>query len=127
MDMKSLLLAEVNNYPIRKWQGTIGGQDIELFSNPLTPADVEFVRRKYPEFTTQPEPSAMVNIICRKAYKDESLTMKAFNINIEGKIMKEKVKNDLIGDIFSSLFGDDFEDDTDLSGAVKNSEKGQRD
>mgnify|MGYP001025000756 CR=1 FL=1 len=121
-DLKVLLQAEISSYEAREWVGKIGGQEVKLYAMPLSPADVEKVRRKYPEFTTQPEPSAMVNVVCDKAHTTSDLQQgtKAFAINIHGPYFK-KAKVELIADIFKALFGDDFEDGTDFDGTVKNS------
>ena len=125
-ELKELLKAEVAGYDAREWTGEIGGKEVKLYALPLSPADVERVRKKYPEFTTQPEPSAMVNVVCDKAYTTPDLQAgtKAFSINIHGRYFKQ-AKVELIGSIFQALFGDDFDDDTDFHGAVKNSERGQ--
>ncbi len=125
-DLKELLKAEVASYESREWVGEIGGQEVKLYAMPLSPADVEKVRRKYPEFTTQPEPSAMVNVICDKAYTTPDLQQgtKAFAINIHGKYLKQ-AKVELTGDIFKKLFGEDFDEDTDFYTKVKNSKGDQ--
>lgn len=121
VDLNALLKAEISSYEAREWVGEIGGSEVKLYAMPLSPADVEKVRRKYPEFTTQPEPSAMVNVVCDKAYQTPDCTgPKALSINIGGKYLKQ-AKVELIGNIFKELFGDDFDDDTTFDGAVKNS------
>lgn len=121
------LRKEIKSYESRKWTGKIGGDEFTLYAKPLSPADVEKVRKKYPEFTTQPEPAAMVNVTCDKAYLTEDCTgPKAMSVNIEGKFLKQ-AKVELIGDIFGALFGEDFDDDTDFDGKVKNSEANQPD
>lgn len=120
--LKDALMTEVSSYEARKWTGEIGGKEFTLYAMPLSPANVEKVRKKYPEFTTQPEPAAMVNVICEKSYfNPECEGPRAMNINIEGKYLK-LAKVALTGDIFDALFGADFEDDTDFTGKVKNSE-----
>lgn len=119
-DIKELLKTEIASYEPREWVGEIGGQEVKLYAKPLSPNDVEKVRRKYSEFTTQPEPAAMVNVICDKSYLTADCTgPKAMSLNIEGKYLK-MAKVELTGQIFQALFGDDFNDDTDFEGKVKN-------
>lgn len=109
------LKTEVGSYGDREWEGKIGETELKLFAQPLSPADVEKVRRKYPDFMSQPEPAAMVNIICDKAKDEEG--NKAFAVALDGPLMK-RMKVSAIGEIFQALFGDDFDDDTDFDGKV---------
>jgi hypothetical protein len=128
IDLKELLKAEIAGYKTREWEGQIGGKTVKLYARPLSPADVEKVRRKYPEFTTQPEPAAMVNVVCDKAYKTPEFTTgsKAFSINIHGHLFKQ-AKVTLIAGIFQALFGEDFDDETDFDELVKNSKADKQD
>ncbi len=118
-DMTDILKEEISSYELREWSGTLGGVETKLYSKPLSPFDVKIVRKKFPDFMSSPEPSAMVNIICRKALdKNDN---KAFVLNKHAPLM-ERMKASIIAEIFSDLFGDDFEEGTfDEDGSEKNS------
>jgi hypothetical protein len=123
MNIDSLVQGEANSYELRQWTGQLGPADgkeeVTLYSRPLSPADVAAVRRKFPDFMTQPEPAAMVDIICRKAVDEDE--NKVFILSKHGVHMRNW-KASLIAEIFSALFADDFDEDHDFEKQVGNSE-----
>lgn len=121
MDIERILKAEVASYQSSEWTGVLGGEEITLYARPLSPADVKTIRRKFPEFTTQPEPAAMVEAILLKAKDEHGNTV--FKPK-HGAILN-RCKTDVIGNIFEALFGDQFtaEDESEFQERVGNSEK----
>jgi hypothetical protein len=125
VDLNALLKAEIGSYDNNEWTGEIGGTEVTLYARPLTPKDVQMVRKKFPDFMEAPEPAAMVNIICSKALDEND--NKAFIIGKDGPLLNN-IKVSKIGEIFAGLFGDQFDDLDDfgndgdkLEGVKKNS------
>lgn len=107
MNIQDLLKAEIGGYEKRTWTGELGGQKVTFCSKPLNSADITAVCRKYPDFMTQPQPAAMAYIIARKATDGEG--NKLFPDGNDRLLRELHVA--IIGDMFSSLFGDDFDED----------------
>lgn len=118
-DILELIQQEVSEYETREWKGKIAGTDIVMQAKPLTPADFTRVNKKYPNFMTNPEPAGMAYIIALKALKPDGNRM--FGSGAEVVIGRMDINK--VGDIFSALFGQDFEDDSvDLETVEGNSE-----
>ena len=106
-DILGLIEQEVSEYETREWTGQIANTEVTMRAKPLTPADFTRVNRKYPNFMTNPEPAGMAYIIALKALKADGSRM--FGSGAEAAIGRMDVNK--VGEIFSSLFGQDFEDD----------------
>jgi hypothetical protein len=114
------LKTEVGSYPDREWSGEIGTQEVTLYAKPLNPADVKRVRRNYPDFMTQPEPAAMVDMICDKVHDGNG---KRVFVKSKHAPIFEQMRIEKVGDIFGALFGQDFDDPISIEDTVKNSGK----
>ena len=108
-DFDALLAAEVSGYEEKSWTGQLGGGTVTLTAKPLTPADLQFVERKFKGFTSAPTPEGMVELIIRKARSDDK---QAF---IHGKhaALLNRVHMNKIGEIFGALFGDQVTSEED--------------
>lgn len=109
MDIEAALKAELASYDHTEWSGEIGGQPITLCAKPLSSADITAVRRKHPDFTTQPTPSGMIMLIMRKSVDGDG--NRVFTPK-HGPLF-ERLKTTVVTDIFNDLFGSQFEDDDD--------------
>lgn len=109
-DIHKLIKNEIGSYERLVWSGEIGGENVTLYSKPLTPSDIAYVRKWHPDFTTQPSPSGMVELIIRKAELDDGT--KPFSRGRDKPIL-ERFTNRLIGEIFGALFADQFDEETD--------------
>lgn len=109
MDFDALLKAEVSGYEEKTWTGELGGTMVTLTAKPLTPADLQFVERKFKGFTSAPTPEGMVELIIRKARSNDA---QAF---IHGKhaALLNRVHMNKIGEIFGALFGDQVTSEED--------------
>jgi hypothetical protein len=119
MNVLELMEQEIGEYETREWTGQIASTEVTMRAKPLTPADFTRVSRKYPNFMTNPEPAGMAYIIALKALKSDGGRM--FGSGAEAVIGKMDINK--VGDIFSALFGQDFDDDSaDLETIEGNSE-----
>lgn len=107
MNFDELLKEEISGYEDRSWTGKIGSTDVTLTAKPLTPADLQFVERKFRGFMSSPTPEGMIALIVRKAQSQGS---QAF---VAGKheVLLNRVHMNKIGEIFGALFGDQIVSD----------------
>jgi hypothetical protein len=119
-DFEKLLAEEVAGYGLSSWTGEIGGQTVTLYSKPLSPADTDAISKKHKDFVSSPNFGGMVDAIIRKAVDEDG--NKLFNAKHRPLLLKMQV--DKIGDIFSKLFGNQYEDDDEdgIEGMAKNSD-----
>lgn len=125
MDITQLLTNEIQSYELNEWSGTLGGEALTLYAKPLSPYDVDQVLKKHPDFLTTMSPGAMADLICRKAVDENGKNV--FILNQHRPIL-ERLKVDIVAEIFAALFGDAFEEDSfDLDEMVKNSKRTKSD
>jgi len=110
MDITAALKSEIGSYSSSQWTGQIGGEEVTLYSKPITPKDISLVTRYQSDFVSSPSPAGMVELIIHKA-EDENGS-KVFS---RGKhlVFLQRMRTNLIGEIFTGLFGDSFEVDAD--------------
>ncbi len=107
-DFSALLHAEVKENTSRsEWAGKLGGQEVTLYSGPLTPSDNHQVLRKYPDFNTSMNMAGMAMYIALKA--EDADGKKAFIVGKDLPLLMRMGQNK-IGEIFAGLFGDQIED-----------------
>lgn len=112
-DWEKLIESEAGSYGLAEWTGTLGGQEVTLYSKPVTSADITRIQKKgYPDFPNVITPSAMVEMICLKA-TDAAGQKPLRNVKII-KRMQELLRPAKISEIASALFEDALEiDETD--------------
>ena len=116
MDINALLKQEIQSYDRKSWTGLIGGEEVTIYADPLSPADEKQITRKFPNFMQSPGTAGMAYAIALKARKDDGERM--FSMGKDLPILN-KFKMGLIAEIFAGLFGEEVEPDFD--GTVKNS------
>lgn len=111
MDIEKLLKDEISDQVSASWSGKIGGQSVTLYSTPVTPADIESVSRRYPDFTTNANVAGLVHLILIKACDDEG--NRVFNVGRDGPLLRRfgvgKIQ-EIAGDLFGSHLLPDQED-----------------
>jgi len=109
MDVEALLKSELSSYEATSWTGGIGGTEITLYAKPLTSKDISSVRRNFPDFMTSPSPAGMIHLIMSKASDaDENRVFTP-----KHRPLLERLKTTLIGEIFTTLFADQLDEDDD--------------
>lgn len=87
----------------------LGGQTIRIFAKPLTGLDIEKARRKQADFTSNPGPEAMIDLIIAKARNDDGSAM----FSLKHKPFLQRVKVEKIATLFGELFGSQLEAPTE--------------
>ena len=110
IDITAALKAEIGSYTRNEWSGQIGGQEVTLYSKPITPGDISYVTRHQADFVSAPAPAGMAELIIHKAEDEHG--NKVFS---RGKhlVFLTRMKTNMIGEIFAGLFGDSFATDAD--------------
>jgi hypothetical protein len=105
-DIDALLREEVGSVVGTKTIMELGGEDVEMFGSPLTTADIENVRKSWPDFTTNPSPGGMVHLIIKRA-KDTNGNA-VFKQN--HRMFLEKLPIEKIVTAFNDLFGEHLDE-----------------
>lgn len=103
------LKAEISGYANTEWKGTLGGRDVVIQSQPLTPNDMMRIARKHPSFTQSPTMDGMVDLLINKALDVSG--DKAFDQADKPHLMR--VGTNKIGEIFAALFASQMVEETD--------------
>lgn len=121
MDIDKLVSDEAKSLKddVREWTGEIGGQEVTLYSTPMSPYDGKMVSKKYRHFYDTPCPSSMSYLICLKAVDENG--KKVFKPT-HAPIM-ERWGLDKIVSISQKLFKGDFEEEITLEELEKNLQK----
>lgn len=109
-DIEALLRAEIGDYEGNTAEIELGGDIVTLRAKPLTGLDITDIRRRHPDFTVNPSPEGMVDMIIRKARLEDGVTP-AFTI--KHKPLLQRLRVDKVAKVFADLFGDQMEDQTE--------------
>lgn len=107
MNIESLLKKEIASYGLNEWTGEIGGEEVTLYSKPLSPADNARVLKKYPNFNTSMEFAGMVEYIIIKAVDADGNRV----FTEKHRPFLSRFNQTKIGEIFNTLFGDQLDED----------------
>ena len=103
------LRAEISGYANTEWNGTIGGLEVTIQSQPLTPNDMQRIARKHPNFTQAPTMEGMVDLLIQKAM--DANGDKAFDMTDKPLLMRTGTNK--IGEIFAALFASQLVEEND--------------
>ena len=110
MDIGELLKAESGSYDNGEWTGLIGGEEVTLYARPLSPADETRITKKFPNFMQNPGTAGMAYAIALKAVDEEGNRVFSPGKHLT---LLNRLKMELIADIFGGLFGDQVEEYND--------------
>lgn len=88
----------------------VNGRKVTLVAKPLTPADMTEITKRHRDFVSNPNMEGMIDLLIRKARIDGQST-KAFDAADKPFLMK--LPTTKIGDLFTTLFGEQLEKDAD--------------
>ena len=104
MDMLALLTAQVNAEAdtLASTELVLGGQSVTLKASALTAQDMTVLKRKHPDFMSNPSMEGMVDLLIRKARLADG--EKAFTL--EHKPLLMRLALNLVSGAFGELFGE---------------------
>lgn len=109
MDWDAALKGHIEAQPIRKWEGTVNGHRMTLHARPLTPSVSSRIKRRFKD-GADPSPSEIqVEMIFQAAITPDG--DRVFSDRHRALLMR--LDNELIADIYSALFGNDADGETE--------------